>query len=75
LATEREATHGPYTIRQLSSGTIEVWNNGQKEEVAKKPLLEIARKLGVPMTWTTGAIMNTRHLGKKVIEALGTTKQ
>ncbi|SDK00188.1 5-methylcytosine-specific restriction enzyme B [Bradyrhizobium sp. Rc2d] len=71
LATEREATHGPYTIKQLSSGTIEVWNNGQKEEVAKKPLLEIASKLGLPMTWTTGATMNTRHLGKKVIEALG----
>ncbi|WP_249161253.1 AAA family ATPase [Bradyrhizobium manausense] len=71
LTTEREATHGPYTIRQLSSGTIEVWNSGQKEEVAKKPLLDIARKLGIPMTWTTGATMNTRHLGKKVIEALG----
>lgn len=75
LATEREATHGPYTIRQLSSGTIEVLNNGQKEEVAKKPLLEIASKLGIPMTWTTGATMNTRHLGKKVIEALGKAKQ
>ncbi|WP_249138002.1 AAA family ATPase [Bradyrhizobium canariense] len=75
LVTEREATHGPYTIRQLSSGTIEVWNNGQKEEVAKKPLLEIARKLGIPMTWTTGATMNTRHLGKKVIEALGKTNR
>lgn len=75
LTTEREATHGPYTIKQLSSGTIEVWSNGQKEDVAKKPLLEIASKLGIPMTWTTGAIMNTRHLGKKVIEALGKTKQ
>jgi 5-methylcytosine-specific restriction protein B len=71
LAIEREVTHGSYTIRQLSSGTIEVWSNGQKEEVAKKPLLEIASKLGIPMTWTTGATMNTRHLGKKVIEALG----
>lgn len=75
LATEREATHGPYTIRQLSSGTIEVWNNGQKEEVAKKPLLELARKIGIPTTWTTGGNVNTRYLGKKVIEALGKAKQ
>jgi 5-methylcytosine-specific restriction protein B len=67
---EREATHGPYTIKQLSSGTIEVWKNGQKEEVAKRPLLALAAEFGMPTTWTTGGLMNTRHLGKKVIDAV-----
>ncbi len=75
VAIEREANHGPYTIKQLSSGTIEVWNNGHKEEIAKKPLLELAGKMGIPITWTTGGNMNTRHLGKKVIEAIGKAKK
>lgn len=74
VAVEREAVHGSLTIKQLTSGTIEVWNNGQKEEVAKKPLLELSATLGIPTTWTTGAPMNTRHLGKRVIEALGKPK-
>lgn len=74
VAVEREVMHGPWTIKQLPSGTIEVWNNGQREDVAKKPLLELAHTLGIPTTWSTGALMNTRHLGKRVIEALGKIK-
>ena len=74
VTVEREVTHEAYTIKQLTSGAIEVWKNGQKVEVAKTALLDLASKLGAAITYTSGSVANTRQLGKRVIEAVENLK-
>jgi 5-methylcytosine-specific restriction enzyme B len=71
IESDRQAVHGDLTIKQLASGTIEVWKNGERLETAIQPLRAIAKELGVETSWKTGTPLNTRHLGAKVISTLG----
>ena len=66
----RQAEHGALTIRQLSSGTIEVWQDGKFLPIAKPALRDVAGQLGLALTNGKGSLHNTRALGRKVIEAI-----
>lgn len=73
-AEVREVTNGDLTIKQLTSGTIEVWKSGALFSPAKQPLLELAKKFDLPTTYTSGTLLNTRDLGKRVLNALEAKK-
>jgi 5-methylcytosine-specific restriction enzyme B len=68
--TEREAIHKEFTIRQMPSGTIELTRDGNRVEPARQSLIEIARELGLETRHQTGTQLNTRALGKRIIDAL-----
>lgn len=70
LGAEREAPRGDLVIRQLASGAIELWENGGRLKPAKQPLLTIARELGLDTNYPSGTQLNTRELGKRVIDAI-----
>jgi 5-methylcytosine-specific restriction protein B len=70
LGVARQAEHGSLTIRQLSSGSIEVWQGGKCLPIAKPSLRDVAGQLGLALANGQGSIHNTRTLGRKVIEAL-----
>lgn len=70
VATERQANVGEYTVKQLATGTIEVWRNGTKLGTTKPTLMEIAKGLDVDTLYVTGTLANTRELGKRVLNAL-----
>jgi 5-methylcytosine-specific restriction enzyme B len=72
--SEREATSGAFTIKQLISGTIEVWKNGLQVRPAKHPLLELAKDLDIQTAYENGAPLNTRDLGRRVLAALEAVK-
>jgi 5-methylcytosine-specific restriction protein B len=74
VETENQAQVRDIVIKQLSTGTIEVSKNGQRQAVAKQVLLELARELDIDTNYATGTQLNTRHLGKRVIEALNERK-
>lgn len=67
----QDAQQGDVTVRQLASGTIEVVRNGQLVKPALPVLRELAKQHNVDTHWSTGVEMNTRHLGARVIKALG----
>lgn len=66
----REARHGDLIVRQSSSGTIEVSRNGIVEKPTKPVLRELAETLGITQLSRNGTAMNTRRLGRKVINSL-----
>ncbi len=68
---ERQAIHGDLTIKQLASGTIEVWKDEGRLEIAKPALRDVAKDLGLEINYPSGVPLNTRQLGKRVIEAIG----
>jgi 5-methylcytosine-specific restriction protein B len=70
LGVARQAEHGSLTIRQLSSGSIEVWQGDKCLPIAKPSLRDVAGQLGLALANGQGSIHNTRTLGRKVIEAL-----
>jgi 5-methylcytosine-specific restriction protein B len=74
LDIARQAEHGALTIRQLSSGTIEVWQGGECLPISMPSLRDVAGQLGVALTNGEGGLHNTRTLGRKVIEALAVAK-
>jgi 5-methylcytosine-specific restriction enzyme B len=71
VGVEREAVRGDLTIKQLASGTIEVWKNGSRLDTAKQSLLTISNELGLETNYLSGLQLNTRHMGKRVIDAIG----
>ena len=66
----REVEFGALTIRQLSSGTMEVLQSGASLAMAMPALRSIAGQLGLPLTTSEGSAHNTRTLGLKVIKAI-----
>ena len=58
------------TIRELENGTIEVEKSGEKLNVVKPTLRQIAAKLNVGLINGNGNKLNTRSLGTRVIEAI-----
>ncbi|WP_271553136.1 AAA family ATPase [Bradyrhizobium sp. CCBAU 45394] len=71
VGVEREAVHGDLTIKQLQSGTIELWKGGVRLEPARPTLLAIANELGLDTNYLSGTQLNTRDMGKRVIDAIG----
>jgi len=63
----RQVQLGPYTIRELASGTIEVDRDGKQVRPTKPVLREIASKLNISLLNQSGNRMNTRQLGKRII--------
>jgi len=66
----KEARHGDLVVRQSGSGTIEVSRNGVVEKPTKPVLRELAETLGITQLSRNGTAMNTRRLGRKVINSL-----
>jgi 5-methylcytosine-specific restriction protein B len=66
----KEGRHGDLVVRQSDSGTIEVSRNGVVEKPTKPLLRDLAETLGIAQLTRNGMAMNTRSLGRKVIDTL-----
>jgi 5-methylcytosine-specific restriction protein B len=74
MEVEREASYKEFTIRQLASGSIELSKNGNRLEPAREPLITIAGQLGLNTHYQSGTELNTRALGRRIIDAIQTTR-
>lgn len=63
----QDVEFGPYTVRQLEDGTIEVRLDGTEVKPTKPALREIASKLNLGLLNRNGNPLNTRQLGSLVI--------
>ena len=70
-AVKREAVQGEVTLRELASGSIEVWRAGALQQPAKPILRELAEQLGVGLYNGSGNLLNTQSLGRRLISHLG----
>ena len=68
IAVIKHAVYRNYEIRELESGTIEVYDNGEKQSVVKPVLRDIAGEISVPVFNSKGNPFNTRQLGTLVIQ-------
>lgn len=68
--TELEARTGNLTVKQLSTGSIQVWENGALLPEARPFLWKLATELGIKKHYSSGKEYNTRSLGAAVISAL-----
>jgi 5-methylcytosine-specific restriction protein B len=66
----KEASREGLTLRQLGTGAIEVFRNGVLVKPAKQILRELAGTLNVSIFTSNGTPLNTRMLGRKVINSL-----
>ena len=66
----REAVHGGLTLREQSSGSIEVWREGALQVPSKPLLRSVAEALGVSLFNAKGSQLNTRALGRQLINRL-----
>lgn len=70
VAVLAEVVHGPYLVRELETGSIEVLRSGDKIEVVRPVLLEICRDLVLSPLNGNGNPMNTRQLGYLIVRTL-----
>jgi hypothetical protein len=61
---------GPYAIRALESGSIEVEQDGHQLTPTKPVLREIASKLQIELLNRNGNPLNTRQLGRLIIDRI-----
>jgi hypothetical protein len=66
----REVESGPYIVRELESGSIEVTRDGHPLTPAKPALREIASKLNLGLLNRNGNPLNTRQLGRLIIDRI-----
>lgn len=69
-AVKREAVHGEITLRELSSGSIQAWRAGALQQPTKPVLRELAEQLGLGIESASGDLLNTRSLGRQLIDRL-----
>lgn len=69
-AVKREAVQGEITLRELASGSIEVWRAGALQQPAKPVLRELAEQLGLALESASGSLLTTRGLGRQLIDRL-----
>lgn len=76
LASEvrREASLGELTVREMTTGSIEVLRNGARQAIAKPSLRALAAELHVRTVNDLGNDLNTRALGRVVLSALQSTR-
>ena len=70
IAVIKHAVYRDYEIRELESGAIEVYDNGDKLPVVKPVLRDIAGEILVPIFNSKGNPFNTRQLGTLIIKSL-----
>jgi len=70
ISVTRQAVYQNYVIKELESGTIEVYNDGEKQSVAYLILREIAGLLSISTFNSKGNPYNTRQLGTLIIREL-----
>ena len=68
----RQASYGPYKVREYESGTIQVEKDGVPEKIAKPALRDLATSLGVSLVNNNGNPRNTRQLGSEILVAMQT---
>lgn len=61
---------GPYTVRELESGSIEVRRDGKEVKPTKPALRELASELNLGLLNPNGNPLNTRQLGSLVIDRI-----
>jgi 5-methylcytosine-specific restriction protein B len=67
---KQEASHGEIVVRELASGSVEVLLSGVRQEPSKPVLRELANQLGVGTLNSSGNLLNTRSLGRQLINQL-----
>lgn len=70
IKVSKEARYHDYLIKELESGSIEVYEGDRKHHVVKPVLRKIAEALSIPIVNGNGNPYNTRQLGTVVIRAL-----
>ena len=70
IAVIKHAVYRNYEIRELESGTIEVYDNDERQSVVKPVLRDIAGEISVPVFNSNGNPFNTRQLGTLIIKIL-----
>jgi hypothetical protein len=68
--TINEVTFQEYTIRELETGTIEIWRDGVSISPVRPVLRELALALNVGLLNNNGNPHNTRQLGTQVIKSV-----
>ena len=68
--TVNEVAYQEYTIRELETGTIEIWRQGGSISPVKPVLRELALALNVGLLNNNGNPHNTRQLGTQVIKSI-----
>lgn len=71
---KREAVQGEFTLRELASGSVEVWRADTLLQPAKPFLRQLAEQLGVSQQNSSGNPLNTRSLGRHLIDQLSQGK-
>lgn len=71
---KREAVQGEFTLRELASGSVEVWRADTLQQPAKPILRQLAEQLGVSLQNSSGNLLNTRSLGRHLIDQLSQGK-
>jgi hypothetical protein len=70
IAVIKQAAYRNYEVRELESGAIEVYDNGEKQSVVQPVLRGIAGEISVPLFNSKGNPFNTRQLGTLIIKSL-----
>ena len=70
LKVSKEAYYHDYLIKELESGSIEVYEGERKYQVVKPILRKVAEGLSIPIVNGNGNPYNTRQLGAVIIRAL-----
>lgn len=70
VATVKSASYNGFEIRELESGSIEVYENGQKHSVVKPLLRKIAGEISLSTVNSKGNSYNTRQLGTLLIQTI-----
>lgn len=70
LKVSKEARYNDYLIKELESGSIEVYEEESKHQVVKPVLRKIAEALSIPIVNSNGNPFNTRQLGAVIIRTL-----
>jgi len=71
VGVKRKASHGELVLRELTTGSIEVWRGDVLQQPTKPLLRDLAGELGVNTFNDSGRPLNTRALGRRLIDQLG----
>lgn len=71
VGERRKASHGDLLLRELSTGSIEVWRADVLQQPTKPLLRDLAGELGVETYSDSGSPLNTRALGRRLLDQLG----
>lgn len=71
VGVKRSASHGDLLLRELSTGSIEVWRGEILQQPTKPLLRNLAASLGIDTSNSNGGRLNTRALGRRLIDQFG----